>query len=275
MDHTGSTQSVRGQNEQKLYDELKSAVWVVRVETEDYSGTGTGFCIDPNGLIMTCAHCVSGRTCRVARQNDESFQKAFVLHNIDSWDIAILCLEEGLKPKANVPNDYPLVSLAEDGTLNPGKDVYAISHQHNLMYSFSSGKISYPCKNEVKSFGKLPSKSSGEKVAKGIPSKTSEYRTYREITVSCDCHEDLPMIEIRNIHLGSGSSGGPIFLPTKKVIGMLSSGGLSRSNAVHISALRIAFDETKVKYDMLVKKLAKVDKQSKQESADVNKSSGQ
>lgn len=149
MDHAGSTQSVRGQNEQKLYDELKSAVWVVLVETEDFIGTGAGFCIDPNGLIMTCAHCASGSTCRVARQGDKLF-KAFALHKIDSWDIAILCLEEALKLKDNVPNDYPLVSLAEDdGSLNPGQDVYAISHQHSLMYSFSSGKISYPCKNEV------------------------------------------------------------------------------------------------------------------------------
>ncbi|CAL4926201.1 unnamed protein product [Urochloa decumbens] len=269
MDDTGSTQSVRGQNEQKLYNELKSAVWLVRIETKDHTGIGTGFCIDRNGLIMTCAHCVSGNTCRVARQNDKDFQKAYLLHKIDSWDVAILCLDEGLKQKGNVPNNYPSFALAKHGTLNPGQGVYSISHQHRLMYSFSSGKISYPSKNEVTPFGKMSSKSSEKKLPMDIPTKTSKYRTASEISVSLDHHEDLPVIEMRNIHLGSGSSGGPIFLPTKEVVGMLSSGGLTRSYAVHLSALLIAFEEAKVKYDKLLEKLAaKGDEQFGQKSAD-------
>lgn len=272
MDDTRSAQSVCGQDEQKLYNDLISAVYVVLIQTEGGFGSGTGFCVDPNGLIMTCAHCVPGKFCRVARYNG-TYQKALLLHKVDAWDIAILCLEEGLKKKDNIPNDYPVVQLAKDGNLNPGQAVYSISHQHSLMYSFSSGKISYPCKDDVISLGMLLSKSSGKELAKDIPSATSEYRTHREISTNVNVHEDLPVIKISNIHLGHGASGGPIFLPTKEVVGMLYSGSLSRSYAVHVVALQIAFEAAKKIYEKLVIKLAaNVDEQLRQKSADVTKS---
>lgn len=263
-----------GQDEQNLYDDLKSAVYLVLIELESGIGSGTGFCIDPKGLIMTCAHCVPGKSCKVARYGSNTYQKASLLHKDDAWDIAILCLEEGLlKKKDNVPNGYPALQLAEDGSLNPGQVVYSISHQHRLVYSFSSGKVSYPCKKDVNSFGMLPSKSSGKELAKDIPSGTSEYRTHREISTNPNVNEDLPVIEISNIHLGPGASGGPIFLPTKEVVGMLYSGSLSRSYAVHVAALRIAFEAAKKIYEKLVIKWeAKVDEQLRQKSIDITKS---
>lgn len=265
MDATRSAQSIHGQDEQKLYDELKSAVWVIHVESDESSGTGTGFCIDQRGLIMTCAHCVSGKTCFVARQNDKKFQKAYVLHKIESWDIAILCF---------VPNGsdaYPAVSLANDGTLVPGQDVYAISNQHSLMYSFCSGKVSYPCSDTVRTFDRTP-RSFGKEPTDHIPSETSEYRTQKETSFTLPFNEDLPIIEMRNIHLGHGGSGGPIFLHIGKVVWMMSSGDFSKSYAVHVSALRIAFEEAKKLYSKLVNHLAASEKQSRDKNEGKNES---
>jgi hypothetical protein len=165
------TPSVRGQDEQNLYNNLASAVWMVRTRSENGTAQGTGFCIDPDGLIMTCAHCVkhpSNGVC-VVRQNDTNFQ------------------------------------------------------------------------NDVGSLDKSPSGPSEEKqAAKDVLTVTPGYRRMNEYGTNSylGSKGDIPMIEIRNIHLDHGGLGAPILLPTGDVVGMHYCGHPSRDFAVHVSALR-------------------------------------
>lgn len=257
MDDTRCTQSIHCSAEQKLYNELKPAIWAIVDMHVAGISLGTGFCIDPKGLIMTCSHCVKGETVSVSTQDDKEFRQAVLLHRNEQWDVAVFCLEEEL----NQPSAYryPQVSLVKDGALVPGQDVYSIGHQNRFMYSFSSGKVSYPCSNTINNFG-MPSNTS--KTPRLLLSTTSEYRTAREVCAAdiINLSGDLPIIEIMNLHSNYGGSGSPVLLPCGEVVGMVMLKGESKSHALHVSALKIALKQANEEYNKRVSSLrAKLD----------------
>ena len=98
------------------------------------SGLGTGFVIDPDGLIVTNAHVVEdARNVKVTLEDGRSFD-ASVIGTDSSTDLALV--------KVEGVSDLPTVSFGDSDALQVGEDVVAIGNPFGLGNSVTSGIIS-------------------------------------------------------------------------------------------------------------------------------------
>ena len=98
------------------------------------SGLGTGFVIEPDGLIVTNAHVVDGaETVKVTLEDGRKFD-ATVIGTDPSTDLALVRI-------AGV-SDLPTVSFGDSDALQVGEDVVAIGNPFGLGNSVTSGIIS-------------------------------------------------------------------------------------------------------------------------------------
>ena len=110
------------------WERLKSSVVGIRTPT----GIGTGFCVLPNGLIVTNLHVV-GYTGRVHVGVEEKVP-ARVVHVDSKHDIAFVVTDEdlGLTP----------LKVGDSEALTPGQPVIAVGHPHGFSFTVTQGILS-------------------------------------------------------------------------------------------------------------------------------------
>jgi serine protease Do len=98
-------------------------------------GSGSGFVIDPRGLVLTNNHVVEGAVTIRVRFDDGRVLDGEVLGRDPLTDVAVL------KLKGKVAN-LPAVPLGDSSTIRPGDWVVAIGNPFGLASSVSAGIVS-------------------------------------------------------------------------------------------------------------------------------------
>ena len=98
-------------------------------------GTGSGFIIDPKGLVLTNNHVVQGAvTIRVRLDDGRSFD-AEIVGRDPLTDVAVIQLQDA-------PKNLPFVALGDSDAVRVGDFVLAIGNPFGLASSVSSGILS-------------------------------------------------------------------------------------------------------------------------------------
>lgn len=122
------TQGTARPNASEGWEQLKRSVVGIRTPT----GIGTGFCVLPNGLIVTNLHVVgySGRV----DVGVEDKVRAKVVHVDTKHDIAFVVTETSL--------DLTPLGVGDSRILTPGQPVIAIGHPHGFSFTVTQGILS-------------------------------------------------------------------------------------------------------------------------------------
>ena len=97
--------------------------------------TGTGFVVDPAGLIVTNEHVVDGSSDLKVTLSDGTDLKATLVGKDASSDLALLKVDPG-------PHDLPALALSDDSDLQVGDTAYAIGSPYGLEGTLTTGVIS-------------------------------------------------------------------------------------------------------------------------------------
>lgn len=118
-----------------VIDRVKGCVVVIRSAV----GSGSGFIIDPRGLVATNRHVVEDSERVVVELADETQLSARVVRAYQSPDLAFVLL-------TTADRDLPSLTLAAPSTIRPGMEIYAIGHPGigdvELPYAVSRGIVS-------------------------------------------------------------------------------------------------------------------------------------
>jgi putative serine protease PepD len=99
------------------------------------TATGSGFVIDPKGLIVTNAHVVDGAGSITVKFGDGTAHKATLVGKDESTDLALLKINPGgltLKP----------LTLADSSSVHVGDPTYAIGNPFGLDRTLTTGVVS-------------------------------------------------------------------------------------------------------------------------------------
>jgi putative serine protease PepD len=99
------------------------------------TATGSGFVIDPKGLIVTNAHVVDGATSITVKLGDGKAEKATLVGKDESTDLALLKINPSghtLKP----------LMLADSSSVHVGDPTYAIGNPFGLDRTLTTGVVS-------------------------------------------------------------------------------------------------------------------------------------
>src|SRR3954453_3703744 len=99
------------------------------------TATGSGFVIEPKGLIVTNAHVVDGATSITVKLGDGSAQKATLVGKDESTDLALL----KINPNGRTLKALP---LADSSTVHVGDPTYAIGNPFGLDRTLTTGVVS-------------------------------------------------------------------------------------------------------------------------------------
>jgi S1-C subfamily serine protease len=106
------------------------------------SGTCTGSIVTPQGKILTCWHCVRGKSevylrlhPAISSGSSPALLRARVERIHPETDLALLQIASPVK-------DLPVLALGDEGALEVGADVYAVGHPSGLHWTFVKGYIS-------------------------------------------------------------------------------------------------------------------------------------
>ena len=114
----------------KIVDTVKPAIVVINTE----NGLATGFFINPNGIIATNHHVIkSAQNILITLQNGESFDKAYLLAEDETRDLAILKVDT--IDVCNTP-------LGNSNDVKVGENVLLVGTPIGFDQTFSNGIIS-------------------------------------------------------------------------------------------------------------------------------------
>jgi putative serine protease PepD len=99
------------------------------------TATGSGFVIDPKGLIVTNAHVVDGATSITVKLGDGKAAKATLVGKDESTDLALLKID----PSGHTLKALP---LADSSTVHVGDPTYAIGNPFGLDRTLTTGVVS-------------------------------------------------------------------------------------------------------------------------------------
>ena len=100
----------------------------VRMASEGLRGSGTGFFVSPQGLILTCAHLIDRATVIRVATASGSLNAAVVYQN-PRFDIAVL--------KANVSAPVPYLTVTDSRAASLGLPVFTIGFPNPTIQGFS------------------------------------------------------------------------------------------------------------------------------------------
>jgi putative serine protease PepD len=118
-----------------VYDGAKQAVAFIQASGQQGVGTGSGFVVSPDGLIVTNAHVVAGATQVTVKLGPEGVERpAEIIAGSLASDLALLRVDAAGERLATVP-------LAQAGP-KVGEQVYAIGSPFGLDQTFTTGIVS-------------------------------------------------------------------------------------------------------------------------------------
>jgi len=118
----------------RVYDGAKDAVAFIASATPQGQGTGSGFVVSPDGLIVTNAHVVDGATQVAVKIGTDGEQLPAEIVGIDaSQDLALLDVDA---------DDLPTLRLGDAGGVEVGDATYAIGNPYGLDHTLTTGVVS-------------------------------------------------------------------------------------------------------------------------------------
>jgi serine protease Do len=96
--------------------------------------SGSGFVVDPSGLIVTNTHVIDGAYTIVVTFADGEAEPARVVEAVRMLDIAVL--------KVTLDHPHPSVRWAEDGAVQAGDEVFAFGNPLGIGMSVTAGIVS-------------------------------------------------------------------------------------------------------------------------------------
>jgi serine protease Do len=192
---TSRRQTERNQDEERTLEELLRYFYGDRAPTppnlrgRERSAVGSGFIIDPSGVIITNHHVVEGADEVKITLNDQREYIAEVVGSDERSDLAVL--------KISAEN-LPSVKMGQSHDLKVGEWVLAIGSPFGLSYSVSAGIVSY--------------------IGRSLPSEGGNYVSFIQTDVPINPgHSGGPLFNLRGEVIGINSqiftnSGGSIGL---------------------------------------------------------------
>ncbi|XVF57605.1 hypothetical protein PTKIN_Ptkin06aG0218800 [Pterospermum kingtungense] len=209
----------------EFHNTLISTVWVIRnyeAGSDDNYQIGTGFCVNPQGFILTCAHVIKNENqnyidlynLRPNEPNGKLYNARVVLRR-DDRDMALLKLISGEK------EIFDYVRFAGDGDqIYCGEEIHTIGNPDELCGSFMSGRVVSPSYFDG-----------------GTESRTIGNVASRRFVTEAGLDPKIPIFVISGLYAIEGASGSPIFNNRGYVIGMHSRLEDLHNLAFHFSAL--------------------------------------
>ena len=117
---------------------LNETVPITSGKTQDMVGTGTGFIIGSDGIIVTNYHVVNAEgkitSLTVTLTNGKKFPVKVIIGKDKRFDLAVL--------KIDTKFDLPTVQFGDSDKVRVGQDVFAIGNPFNLDFTVTKGIIS-------------------------------------------------------------------------------------------------------------------------------------
>jgi putative serine protease PepD len=118
----------------QVYDGAKDAVAFIAAASAQGQGTGSGFVVDSDGLIVTNAHVVEGASEVAVKIGTDGEQLPAEIVGFDlSQDLALLDVDA---------EDLPTLQLGDSDGVEVGDTTYAIGNPYGLDHTFTSGIVS-------------------------------------------------------------------------------------------------------------------------------------
>ncbi len=118
----------------QVYDGAKDAVAFIAAASAQGQGTGSGFVVDPDGLIVTNAHVVEGASEVAVKIGTDGEQLPAEIVGFDlSQDLALLDVDA---------EQLPTLELGDSDGVEVGDTTYAIGNPYGLDHTFTSGIVS-------------------------------------------------------------------------------------------------------------------------------------
>lgn len=127
--------SLEGKSPQKLFEQFSPAVVTIDVKmSSGASGSGSGFIIDPNGIVVTNYHVTSeAKEIKIKLKDQREYQVEYIIGYDTNNDFCIL--------KINAFN-LPFIPIGDSSQIGAGERVYVIGNPLGFDYTISDGLIS-------------------------------------------------------------------------------------------------------------------------------------
>jgi putative serine protease PepD len=123
-----------GGTAKQVYDGAKDAVAFIAAASAQGQGTGSGFVVSSDGLIVTNAHVVDGASEVAVKIGTDGEQLPAEIVGLDaSQDLALLDVDA---------DDLPTLELGDSDGVEVGDTTYAIGNPYGLDHTFTSGIVS-------------------------------------------------------------------------------------------------------------------------------------
>lgn len=215
-----------------FHDELVPTVWVV--VDMDGGSSGTGFCINQRGYILTCNHVCKHDVVHCSNLGPgDWFAQAKVVRRLPSWDMALLVLED-------IGQRFDYVKMCdEQDQVFCGQDVYAIGNPNQLHKSFMIGKVGYSC-DEFNPLDMDFEAAADSYNQASVHDPLVLHRTIGNTSSEGDFltkNPNVPIIQIGRFCIDEGASGSPVFNKRGCVVGMHFACHGHQAFAIHFCAL--------------------------------------
>jgi putative serine protease PepD len=118
----------------QVYDGAKDAVAYISASSQQGQGTGSGFVVSSDGLIVTNQHVVDGASEVAVKVGTDGQQLPAQIVGIDaSHDLALLKVDA---------TDLPTLELGDSDAVEVGDDTYAIGNPYGLDHTLTTGVVS-------------------------------------------------------------------------------------------------------------------------------------
>jgi putative serine protease PepD len=118
----------------QVYDGAKDAVAYISASSQQGQGTGSGFVVSSDGLIVTNQHVVDGASEVAVKVGTDGQQLPAEIVGIDaSHDLALLKVDA---------SDLPTLELGDSDAVEVGDDTYAIGNPYGLDHTLTTGVVS-------------------------------------------------------------------------------------------------------------------------------------
>ncbi|KAK9704862.1 hypothetical protein RND81_07G017800 [Saponaria officinalis] len=243
---------IQGRNEgvmKNLYESLKPIIWVLSVEgvfkQQLTIHSLTGFAIDRDGHVMTCAHGGWQKWSGVTI-------KARPLCGTDGFEFEATVVNVRLKNDMcllKIPTTFEAYGRFGSGNLEIGENVMTIGHPNDCVGSGVVGQVVYPCTADA-NFAYDDFHTCDTYMCDSMM-YTPDYRimghfwNYQYLRsvkpppiFEKNLQANLPVIQCSGLVGGAGSSGAPIFNLRGEIVGMLAMGFGGYEIGLHVTGLK-------------------------------------
>jgi serine protease Do len=132
-----SRSAASGEDAAEMLAHVSPAVVTIHIEKSQGSTQGSGFIVDPHGIIATVHHVMAGATrAHVVLPNGAHLEVDGILAADPTDDVALL--------RVSAPGDLHAVTLGDSDVMRPGDRVFVLGSPQGLELTATDGIVSAP-----------------------------------------------------------------------------------------------------------------------------------